>query len=307
MEVTQDERTARTRARIEAILKSHGAKDAITTDGERTNAMAKAAALARQAGLELYEIERELNRDDRFNVKRVELGGHANWRVQLSYALRDALIVAVITHTHTVETKPNRRTGNTERVPRANYVSVVGMVSDLEIFDYLYQYISRELVKMADAAYAVERLKAKVDFNALFEDVDLGTRSGMLKLKAYLPQGKAWRDEFYRGAVAALYTRLREMFKEKLPEQTDADFEQTMALVPLKKADVDAAKNRFFTDLVPGKNMYRKQRAKGRMASADDDENAYMAGRKAGSELDLRKGIETGFTGALPAPAENAD
>lgn len=294
---------AQARRRIEAILRSHADEQNTTTEAERTTALAKAMDIARRAGLELYAIKRELKRDNRFIARRVELGGHSNWRIQLCYALRDALIVSVMRHRTRVETKPNKRTGKTTREPRADYITVVGMESDIEIFEYLYTFIARELAKRADMAYALARVKAGVEFGELFHDVDLTTRRGMLQLKAYVPQGKAFRDEFYRGAVAALYTRLGEMFAERKAGQ-DAAEDATMALIPLKQADVDAAEKEFFPNSKQGPSAYKKLKSKRRMASAEDDQNAYMAGLEAGRQLDLRKGITEGFSGALPAPAD---
>jgi len=302
-----EEIQARAKQRIEAILRSHADEGNTTSDAERAVALAKAMDIARRAGLELYKIKSELKRDNRFIAKRVELGGHGKWRVQLALALRDALIVSVMRFTNTVATKPNKRTGNETRTPYADYISVVGMPSDVEIFEYLYTFISREIVKAADMAYSVARVAATVDFTRTFEDVDLGTRRGALRLRAWMPQGKAFRDAFYRGAVETLRARLAEMFADR-KVTGDAGENETMALIPLKKADVAAAEKELFPDATYGKStIWKLQKSKRRLTTAADDEAARMAGREAGKSLDLRKGIETGFTGALPAPAETND
>lgn len=291
------------RERIEAILRTHASEENTTTEEERNNALALAMSIARRAGLELYKIQQELKRDSRFITQRVDLLGHGNWRLQLAYALRDALIVSVIKHRTIVETTPNKRTGNTTRHPRADYISVTGIKSDVEIFEYLYVFITRQLVKAADAAYASARASAADDFKQTFTDVNLGTRMGALRLRAWMPQGKAFRDAFYRGAVETLYGRLREMFQEQHADLTPSDVE-TMALIPLKQADVQAAEKEAFPNAVykKGPSIWTVQKSSHRLTTETDDVMARMAGREAGERLDLRKGITEGFSGALPAP-----
>lgn len=254
------------------------------SDAERETAMAMAVDAARRNGLDIYAIEREMNRDDRFIMKKMELLGHGNWRIQLATALTNALIVRyVIHHQATFSKHPNARSGKHMRMPRTDFITMVGMPGDLEIVEYLYVYIVRQLEKMADAAYKREKLRC-------------------LDALAMPPSGKAFRDDFYRGAIATLYRKCEILFKMEregaTSEEAEAEQEEMMALVPLKEADVKAAQEKFFPKLGKAKGnywgkplpQYKHDPERERDAQLAREE-AYMQGRKAGHDIDIRKGL----------------
>ena len=265
------------------------------SDAERETAMAMAIDAARRNGLDVYAIEAEMNRDDRFIMKKMELLGHGNWHIQLASALTSALIVRyVIHHQATFSDRPNARSGRRMRMPRADYITMVGMPGDLEIVEYLYVYIVRQLEEMANAAYQREKLRC-------------------LDALATPPSGKAFRDDFYRGAIATVSKKCEILFKMERDDaansaEAEAEHEEMMALVPLKEADVQAAQNKFFPKLGKAKGNYwgkplpkyrhdPEREVQARLAR----EEAYMQGRKAGHDIDIRKGINGRNTEALPS------
>lgn len=286
---TEQDRLEKLKVRIAKML-ARGKDLSGTTVAEREQAMAMAADFARRAGLELYEIEREMGKDERFIKQQMQLGGHANWRVQLACALANALICRTITHTeHQYSKRANARSGNRVRFPRADYVTFVGMPSDIAIIEYLYTYITRELEKLASAAYKEDKIRAAMSFEPP-------------------ASGKAFRDDFHRGAISALRSKLTAMFYKPIAPDTASvaereEQEHMMALVPLKEADVKAAEERFFPKLGKGRDIYSKGRGiPGTWAAQSyQRDNAYMAGREAAGKIDLRKGINGRATAALPS------
>jgi hypothetical protein len=204
--------------------------------------------------------------------------GHANWRLQLADALCRALIIRFVIHREYQSSKPNARTGKSWRVPRADYISCVGMPSDIEVLEYLFVFITRELEKLADAAYKREKVRC-------LEALEMPT------------SGKAFRDDFYRGATATIAAKVKIMFAMERDDETEEEHEHTMALVPLKEADAEAAQKKFFPKLGKARDYYGKPMpefkhdpARERKARAAR-RAAYDLGREAGHEVALRKGI----------------
>lgn len=293
------ELTEADRAKLENVKQRIKKLLAFNKDGrsvsaeEMDAAMSLAVHLARKSGLDIYRLEREMREEKgdlrgTFVLRVMELPGHANWMVQLASVISRALICRMVTHTVTVYGKPNKRTGRRYRQPRANYVSLIGMPEDIEMVDYLYEYIVRELGKQVGPLFKEDNLRV-----ARYDGIGLN--------------GKRYRDEFYRGAVTALQTRLKKLFDAERAgkvvenansleytdgaEDEDAPVPEEMALVPLKEADVEKAMHQHFTNLGKGSDIWNKQRSYG---GENDDvyiHNAYMAGHAAGNSLELRKAL----------------
>lgn len=286
--ITEEERLRREALKNKIVNILKRGKHEATGAAEAETAMRMAVQLSRKAGLELYEIEREMNKDHSFVVRQMELGGIGNWRRQLVVVIADALIVRTITHVnYRMSAQPNKRSGNYTRKHLADYVSLVGMPGDIELVDYLYDYISRELVLLARRAY--------------LQDKRLTTVGGGEIIAA-----KAYYDDFYRGAVTTLRYRLEQMFKHA-PETEDEVLaeDQTMALVAAKEADVFDAENRFFPRLGKGCDIWSKPvpgtRAFYNPEAAAARQNARIKGAAAGSQLELRKALNAreGVAGTL--------
>lgn len=293
------EKLANVKERIKKLL-AKGKDDRNISAQEMESAMNMAVSLARKNGLDLYAIEREANKNGSAFITRIlELGGHANWRVQLVHVIARALICRIVTYTTTqMSTKANARTGNVIRRPRADYVSVIGMPSDIELLDYLYEYIVRELEREANAIYKEDK--------------------ATMALVGRKISGKAFRDDFYRGAIRALDSRLVKLFTpepvggsassvtmseldaDAAAEDGELDYQDrpgdpSMALVPLKEADVKAAMEEMFPNLGKGGDIWSKNSTTITVVR----HNAYMAGHRAGEKLELRKALNANVTGAI--------
>lgn len=277
------ERLEKVKRRLELLLQAGKTNTAGRTQKESDTALNLAVQIARDNGLDLYKVEKAMQRakstsNQLFILRIMELGGHSNWRVQLVYIICKALICEMFAHKIIVQSvRPNARSGNINRHPRADFVSIIGMASDIQLVDYLYEYIVRELKSRADISYTAEKRLAWIAGNRL--------------------SGKHYRDEFFRGAIVALDGRLSEMFKRAEQQEADehnySEEDSTTALISLKQQDVRNAADKFFLDSKIGEiNIHSKRRGVPGTIQMQYTEKAFMDGHTAGSELEIRNALD---------------
>lgn len=164
-------------------------------------------------------------------------------------------------------------------------IDLFGKQSDIDTVTYMYEYLCREVVRLAKACvedgiaaelYAVEREQEDID--QMLEWGDISEREYERRCAALpTPTRRKWMHAFRQGCVSTIGTRLRaqrkaseEAFRRRAPKST--------ALVLASDQAVDNFVEKTYPRLGSGATRYIS------------DASAYAAGRDAGSQISLGGG-----------------
>lgn len=231
---------------------------------EAASAAAKAQELLLKYKLSLADASAaggngEAPKPDPFTRVKVDIGARAApWKVHLSTAIA-----------HGLNCKNLFRSG--DRYFGGARVTFIGRESDVQVCQYLFDYLVREIDRLCDAE--VERLGP-----------------GYFGGGAY--SSKAWRNDFRDGAVSTLRKRLREGQDDFVAGRGEAapvtkqEGDRRRALVLAAARDVDEY---IAQDAKLAKVFAKKGRSLGRGFVASH--GAYEAGKRAGESIQIRKGV----------------
>lgn len=116
------------------------------------------------------------------------------------------------------------------RSGKPGHAWVVGKPSDIDICEYLFDYLSRTIARLATTEYNRAR-------NEDYYEVDYDERGQRVK-----PQ--LWKREFCRGCVQTISNRLYQARKQEVAQAA------VNSLVIASDTQLSAAKDRFFGELV---------------------------------------------------------
>ena len=136
-------------------------------------------------------------------------GGDISWRRQLIYDIAKLNFVAAVYDTGTSK------------------VHLVGEQHNVQVVQYLFVYVSRNILRAATKKWELEMRKPS--------------------WKRASHNGRAFKNAFYHGAVAGVRDQMTRA-KKKVGEETA----NNMALVVVKDQEVEDAKLRFFPNLRKG-------------------------------------------------------
>lgn len=187
-------------------------------------------------------------------------------------------------------------------------VAIVGPKDNIDIAIYLYEYLQRTFVGMADDAFKAAQPKkrrmtperlAKIIKNAGF-DIDLSdlhdkrVTADMRDYGAQIEHGKSWKNSFYSGAVNAIEARLRAQRKQDIEETyqqlrlqapEEETEQQSMGLIVLKEDEIKRGTEAKYKIYFPKVKTMAK--SKSRFVGS-----GWTEGHKAGTSVPLRQGLK---------------